>query len=75
MQLEQLTRDESGRLLGPDGWPVGGLASVHEITTATGLSRSAVYKMISDRKLPVKRFGRSVRVSWQVVRSVFFDGA
>ncbi len=62
MQVSALTRDESGRILGDDGLPLGGLASVNEVVSTTGLSRSKVYQMIDDGTLPVKRFGRSVRV-------------
>jgi len=70
MQVSALTRDESGRLLGDDGLPLGGLASVAEVVSTTGLSRSKVYQMIKDGTLPVKTFGRSVRVPWSVVRSM-----
>ena len=72
MQTAELKRDESGRLVGEDGLPLGGLATVMEVVTATGLSRSKVYDMIDSEELPVKRFGRSVRVPWQTVREVFF---
>jgi len=74
MQIEELTRDESGRLLAADGYPVGGLATVKEVVAATKLSKSAVYQMIGDAELPVKRFGKSVRVPWATVRSVFLEG-
>lgn len=64
MPTSELTRDESGRILGDDGLPLGGLASVGEVVSTTGLSRSRVYQMIDDGTLPVKRFGLSVRVPW-----------
>lgn len=70
-----LKRDESGRLLAPDGWPVGGLARVREISAATGLCVSEIYEMTADGRLDAKRFGRSVRVPWQVVRAKFLDRA
>ncbi len=39
-----------------------------EFAVATGLSRSKVYDMIATDSIEVKRFGRSVRVPWHVVR-------
>ena len=68
MPIEELTRDESGRLLAADGYPRGGLASVREVCAATGLSRSCVYQMIANTEIPVKRFGTAVRIPWAVVR-------
>ena len=65
-------RDQSGRLLAHDGWPVGGLASVKDVCHASSLSRSKIYAMIESGELPVLRFGRAVRVPWRVVREVFF---
>ena len=74
MPTWELKRDESGRLLAPDGWPVGGLATVNEVVTATGLSRSTIYQMIDTGDLTVRRFGRAVRVPWATVRTVFIGG-
>ncbi len=66
----KLKKDEKGRLLGDDGLPSGGLATIPEVVTTTGLSRSKVYSMIAEDELEVKRFGRSVRVPWHVVRRI-----
>jgi len=71
MQTDELKRDESGRALAADGMPLGGLATVAEVVTATGLSRSKIYDLINAGELQVKRFGRSVRVPWPIVRHVF----
>lgn len=68
-----LTRDESGRLLGEDGYPIGGLATVHEVVAVSTLCKSIIYKMINDGDLPAKRFGRAVRVPWTDVREIFLD--
>ena len=64
-----LSRDEKGRPVGPDGNPLSGLASVAEVMAATGLSRSQIYAMIHRGDLATKRFGRSVRVPWRLLRS------
>ena len=63
-----LIRDERGRPVGPDGYPLSGLASVNEVVAATGLSRSQIYAMIQRGEIATKRFGRSVRVPWQLLR-------
>ncbi|MFO1000878.1 MAG: hypothetical protein U0936_11090 [Planctomycetaceae bacterium] len=39
-------RDEKGRPIAADGYPLTGLASVAEVVAATGLSRSQIYAMI-----------------------------
>jgi excisionase family DNA binding protein len=65
-----LPTDSQGRILSADGMPAGGLASVVDVMRATQFSKAYVYKLISDGDLPVKRFGRSVRVPWSVVRSI-----
>jgi excisionase family DNA binding protein len=63
-----LHRDEKGRPVASDGYPLSGLATVAEVVAATGLSRSQVYAMIHRGDLATKRFGRSVRVPWQLLR-------
>ncbi len=67
-QRSEIRRDKSDRVLGADGLPLGGLATVGEVVSTTGLSRSKVYDMIATDSIEVKRFGRSVRVPWHVVR-------
>jgi excisionase family DNA binding protein len=63
-----LRRDEKGRPIAADGYPLTGLASVAEVVAATGLSRSQIYAMIQRGDLATKRFGRSVRVPWHLLR-------
>ena len=63
-----LRRDEKGRPVAADGYPLTGLASVAEVVAASGLSRSQIYNMIQRGELRTKRFGRSVRVPWQLLR-------
>ncbi len=65
-------RDDSGRLLASDGYPIGGLAKIHEICVATGISKSKIFDLIDTGELPSRRFGRTVRVLWTEVRAVFF---
>ena len=72
MQDQQRMRDESGRLLADDGYPVGGMAKVSEAATAGSLAQSTVYKMIEDGELESKRFGRAVRIPWTALRKKGF---
>lgn len=67
----ELLRDEKGRPLAEDGWPMSGLAQVREIAAASSLSTSTIYQMISDGSLPSRPFGRARRVEWAVVRRLF----
>ena len=39
-------RDDSERLLASDGYPIGGLAKIHEICVATGISKSKIFDLI-----------------------------
>lgn len=39
------------------------LLSIPEVAASLGLGRSKVYELIAKERLPVIRFGRSVRVS------------
>ncbi|HIE96900.1 MAG TPA: DNA-binding protein [Fuerstia sp.] len=65
-----LPTDSQGRVLNADGMPAGGLASVTDVVRVTQFSKAYVYKLIADGDLESKRFGRSVRVPWSVVRSI-----
>ena len=73
MQTVEQTRDESGRLLGADGFPLGGMATVLEVVAVSRLAKSTIYKMIDEGDLPVRRFGRAVRIKWTDVRQLFLD--
>lgn len=68
--LAELRRDERGRPIAEDGYPISGLATLPEVAAASGLSRSKLYTML-DREIPTRRFGRSLRVEWAVVRRLF----
>lgn len=68
-----VTRDEKGRPLADDGWPVSGLATVAEVCAASSISRSQVYAMLQAGKLPSRQFGRSRRIPWSIVREVFLQ--
>jgi len=67
------TRDDSGRLLAPDGYPVGGMATVREAKAASGLSDSKLYAMIEADEIESRRYGRSVRIPWTAVRAAFLE--
>lgn len=66
-------RDESGRLLADDGYPVAGNAKVTEAAAVGSVSVGMIYKMINDGDLEARRFGRAVRISWPEVRRVFLE--
>jgi hypothetical protein len=67
-------RDDKGRPIAADGWPISGMACIPEVVAASGLGRSKVYSML-DREIPPRRFGRSLRVEWAVVRRLFLEPA
>ena len=73
MHVAQQKRDEKGRLLAEDGWPVGGMATVPQVVAASELCRSMIYKLIDSGELESRRFGRAVRIPWSVVRQMFLD--
>ncbi len=63
--------DHRGRPLAADGLPLGGLATVAEVATVTGLSNSTIRNHIQDGVVPHRRFGRSIRVAWADVRKTY----
>ena len=63
-------RDGKGRLLAPDGWPVGGLARVGEAVGFLGLSRSKVYELVRSGDLRSVTFGTCRRLRWEDLREV-----
>ena len=73
MREQQLRRDESGRLLADDGYPLGGLATVSDVAAVGSLAPSTVYRMVEDGELESKRFGRAVRIPWTAIRQKFLD--
>ena len=66
----EFRRDDKGRPIAEDGWPISGLASIPEAIAVSGLSRSKVYGML-DREIPTRRYGRSRRIEWTVLRRLF----
>jgi len=61
------------RPVAADGWPLSGLASIHELIAVSGLSRSKIYDLIRAGELRTKVFGRARRVPWSEVRRVFLS--
>lgn len=68
-----IKRDEKGRILAPDGWPISGCATIREGKAASGLSTSKLYNMIAADELETKRFGRSRRITWASLRKAFLS--
>ena len=73
MKTAELQRDESGRLLADDGYPVGGMATVRDAVAVSKLSKSMVYQMLDSGELECRRYGRSVRIPWTSIRATFLD--
>lgn len=61
------------RPMAADGWPASGLATIHELVSLSGLSRSKIYSLIRAGELRTKTFGRARRVPWAEARRVFLS--
>lgn len=72
-ETQVLRRDEQGRVVADDGYPVVGLATIAEAVTISGLSRSHIYSLLSRGELVAKRFGRSRRITWASLRAAFLE--
>jgi excisionase family DNA binding protein len=72
-QTPEIFRDERGRPCAADGWPISGLATVQEVVSVSGLAASTVYQMLSSGELESRQFGRSRRIPWAAVRTMFLD--
>lgn len=70
---DAIRRDEKGRPLADDGYPLSGLATVPEVLAIAHLSRSKLYEMLAGGELEAKRFGRACRIPWPEVRRVFLS--
>ena len=68
-----LRRDDRGRMVASDGYPLAGLATIDETTAVSSLSRSHIYSMIRRGDLEAKRFGRSCRITWVSIRAAFLE--
>jgi len=68
-----IQRDEKGRSLAPDGWPISGCATINEAVAVSSLSRSKLYNMIVAGELETKRFGKSRRITWASIRQTFLS--
>lgn len=66
-------RDDKGRPVSTDGWPISGMATVAEVSAVSGLCRSKVYQLLTIGEIPSRQFGRSRRVEWSVVRRMFIQ--
>ncbi len=68
---DDIRRDEKGRPLAADGYPVSGLATVVDAMAVSSLGRTHIYDLMTRGKLPSVRFGRSRRIPWPALREVF----
>jgi predicted DNA-binding transcriptional regulator AlpA len=73
MAETEIQRDEKGRTLAPDGYPIAGCGTVGEVIAVSGLSRSKIYNMIDAEELETKRFGKSLRITWASIRQTFLS--
>lgn len=72
-ETQALRRDERGRAIAEDSYPIGGLATIAEAEVASGLSRSKLYQMIQRGELETRRFGRACRITWASIRTNFLQ--
>ena len=68
-----IRRDEKGRPIAADGYPISGLAHAKTIAAIPDLSVSTIYAMIASGELESRPFGRSRRVPWAAVRKMFLE--
>jgi hypothetical protein len=68
-----IKRDEKGRILAADGWPISGCATFREGKSLSGLSISKLYNMANAGELETKQFGRSRRITWASLRKAFLS--
>jgi excisionase family DNA binding protein len=68
-----IKRDEFGRPIADDGYPIAGLGTINEAVAVSRLSRSQIYNMIARHELEAVRFGRSRRITWQSIREKFLS--
>ena len=68
-----ICKDEKGRPIAEDGYPISGLATAAEVAAVSSLARSTVYLMMSTGELESRPFGRSRRVPWSAVRRMFLE--
>lgn len=71
MSEDTMRRDEFGRPIADDGYPIAGLGTISEAVSVSRLSRSQIYNMINRHELEAVRFGRSRRITWQSIREKF----
>jgi len=69
----EIRRDEHGRVVAADGYPISGCAKMTEATAVSGLSKSKLYTMISRNELETKTFGKSRRITWASIRQTFLS--
>lgn len=67
----EFRRDDPGRPIAADGYPLSGLAAVEDLVLISGLSRPLLYARTSSGEMPSRKFGRARRVEWSVVRQLF----
>ena len=74
-QSTQIRRDEKGRVIAEDGYPLSGLATPRDGIAISSLSRAEFYKRIRSGEIPSRKFGRAIRIEWAVIRRMFLMGA
>lgn len=57
-----------------NGQPRVGFATTLEAAEWLSLSRGMIHKMIEAGEIPVRRFGRAVRIPWEWLRAQAEDG-
>ncbi len=73
MTSADIKRDEKGRVLAPDGYPIAGCATFKEGKAVSGLSISKLYNMAASGELETICFGKSRRITWASLRKTFLS--
>ncbi len=73
MAETDIKRDEKGRVLAPDGYPIAGCATFREGKAVSGLSISKLYNMAAKGELETVCFGKSRRITWASLRKTFLS--
>jgi excisionase family DNA binding protein len=70
---DDIRRDEKGRPLADDGYPISGMATVQDAIAVSSLSRTHIYDLMTRNELQSMRFGRSRRIPWSALRELFLQ--
>ncbi|MEO2030444.1 MAG: hypothetical protein ABGZ35_00005 [Planctomycetaceae bacterium] len=71
--MTEIRRDEKGRVIAPDGYPLAGLATANEGMAVSSLSRAEFHKPMRDGRIPSRMYGRIRRIQWAMLRRLLLE--